>query len=95
MRSSLAYLKTKDYCFAYKLFIQTDWMNILIHEDSTEHQETMFLLFFLMFIFERDRGRAQAGRGRERGRQNSKQAPGSELAAQSPTRGSNSRTVRS
>ena len=33
--------------------------------------------------------------GRERGRQNLKQTPGSELSAQSPTRGSNSRVVRS
>ena len=32
---------------------------------------------------------------RERETQNQKQAPGSELSAQSPTRGSNSQTVRS
>ena len=38
----------------------------------------------------------QAGEGqRERETQNLKQAPGSELSAQSPTWGSNSRTVRS
>ena len=56
--------------------------------------------FFLMFIFERERERErereQAGeeqRGRET--QNAKQAPGSELSAQSPMRGSNPRTVRS
>ena len=35
------------------------------------------------------------GRVRERETKNLKQAPGSELSAQSPTRGSNSRTVRS
>ena len=35
------------------------------------------------------------GRGRERRKQNPKQAPGSELSAQSPVRGSNSRIVRS
>ena len=47
-----------------------------------------------MFIFERDR--VQAGQGqRERETQNLKQAPGSELSAQSPTRGLNSRTARS
>ena len=38
-----------------------------------------------------NRGRAE----RERETQNLKQAPGSELLAQSPTRGSNSRTARS
>ena len=45
---------------------------------------------------ERERERAHIGEGqRERETQNLKQAPGSELPAQSPTRGSNSRTVRS
>ena len=49
-----------------------------------------------MFIYfgERETEHEQ-GRGRERGRQNPKQAPGSELSAQSPTRGSNPRTARS
>ena len=55
-----------------------------------------FFLFFLMFIFERERDRAWAGEGqRERKTQNPKQVPGSELSAQSPTRGSNPQTVRS
>ena len=45
---------------------------------------------------ERQRDRAQAGEGqREREAQNPKQAPGSELSAQSPTQGSNPQTVRS
>ena len=51
-----------------------------------------------MFIFERerDRDRVWAGEGqREKETQNPKRAPGSELSAQSPTRGSNSHTVRS
>ena len=44
----------------------------------------------------RQRDRAWMGEGqRERETQNLKQAPGSELSAQSPTRGSNSRTSRS
>ena len=48
-----------------------------------------------MFIFERERHRAQAGEGQgERETQNLKQAPGSELSVQSPTRGWNPRTVR-
>ena len=51
-----------------------------------------------LFIFERKRERvcAQAGEGhRARETQKPKQAPGSELSAQSPTRGSNPQTVRS
>ena len=49
-----------------------------------------------MFIYFWDRDRAWVGEGlRERETQNPKQAPGSELSAQSPTQGSNSQTVRS
>ena len=52
----------------------------------------------VLFTFERDRQTEyEQGRGRERERetQNLKQAPGPELSAQSPTRGSNPRTTRS
>ena len=58
----------------------------------------IYLNFFFkhLFIFETERDRAWTGEEqRERETQNLKQAPGSELSAQSPTRGSNSRTVRS
>ena len=49
-----------------------------------------------LFLRKRERDRVQAGEGqRKRETQNPKQAPGSELSAQSPTWGSNSRTVRS
>ena len=55
-----------------------------------------------MFIFERDRDRdrerdrVQVGEGQREGKtQNLKQIPGSELSAQSPTRGWNPRTARS
>ena len=51
-----------------------------------------------MFIFQRERETEhEQGRSRERERetQNLKQAPGSELSAQSLTWGSNSQTVRS
>ena len=55
-----------------------------------------------MFIFDRERERERdstsGGGGRaetERETQNPEQAPGSELSAQSPTRGSNTPTVRS
>ena len=44
-----------------------------------------------MFIFERERDRARVGEGqRERDTQNPKEAPGSELSAQSPAGDSNS-----
>ena len=49
-------------------------------------------MFIYFFEIETE---CEQGRGRERETQNPKQAPGSELLAQSPTRGSNSRTVRS
>ena len=58
----------------------------------------LFLKILLTFIhfWETERDRVQAGEGqRERETQNLKEAPGSELSAQSPTRGSNSRTARS
>ena len=52
-----------------------------------------FLIFFNIYLFlrerERERERERDGRGRERGRQNPKQAPGSELSAWNPTWGSN------
>ena len=49
-----------------------------------------------MFIFERERDRACMGEGqRKRKTKNPKQAPGSELPAQSPVWGSNSHTARS
>ena len=52
-------------------------------------------IFFLhLFIFDRDR--AQEGEGqREKETQSLKQALGSELSVQSPTRGSNSQITRS
>ena len=49
--------------------------------------------FFFSFIYFWETERAQVGRGRERRRQNPKQAPGSKLSAQSLTQGLNSRTV--
>ena len=51
-------------------------------------------IFFNVYLFLRDRTRAGEGQ-REKETQNRKQAPDSELSAQSPTRGSNSRTGRS
>ena len=59
---------------------------------SCFQQKEPFVPFFLIFIFERERKRQSASGGgteRERETQNRKQAPGSELSAQSPTWGSN------
>ena len=48
-----------------------------------------FIFIFCLLIFKNKRDRAWAGEGqREREPQNPKQAPGSELSAQSPTQGS-------
>ena len=53
-----------------------------------------FFFFFNVYLFLTEMEHEQ-GRGRERDTQNPKQAPGSELSAQSLTRGSNSWTARS
>ena len=54
----------------------------------------LLLKIFLMFIFERER--QQMGEGqRERETENLKEGPGSELSAQSLTRGLNPQNVRS
>ena len=61
-----------------------------------ERNELYFVFnFFSVYLFlrERDTEREQ-GRSRERQTQNLKQAPGSELSAQSRMRGSNSQTAR-
>ena len=50
----------------------------------------------MFIIFEGGREtECEQGRSRERGKQNQRQAPGSELSAQSLTQGSNSQTMRS
>ena len=71
--------------------------NYLITVSVGRAQEWNWFFFFLMFIYFWDRERqSMNGGGSEReGDKNPKQAPGSELSAQSPTQGSNSRTVRS
>ena len=72
-------------------------LNLLSHLGTPENISFLFfsLLFFSLqhlFTFERQ---SMSRGGAERETQNPKQAPGSELSAQSPTRGSNSQTVRS
>ena len=67
----------------------------------TNHITCKLWLFFkicltLIYYWETERDRAWSGEGPRDGEtQNPKQAPGSELSAQSPTRGSNSQTARS
>ena len=81
------------YVFGIGSFLQKAWINIkwcIIAK--------ILIKFFLMFTFERERERERerVGEGqRERETQNSKQAPGSKLSAQSPTPGLNSRAARS
>ena len=55
----------------------------------------LFILIFNLYLKRKRKRMCEWERDRGRWRQNPKQAPGSELSAQSPTRGSNSRTVRS
>ena len=77
--------------------------NSVTAEDRTKGEvlEVSFLkknVFNVLFIFEREKECEQGvGRGRERGRHRIQSRPQalSELSAQSPTRGSNPRTVRS
>ena len=60
------------------------------------HRWSFSLIFIFFNVYFWDRKRAGAGEGqRQRETQNPKQAPGSEQSAQSPTRSSNSRMVRS
>ena len=50
----------------------------------------------MLFIFETEREHThKPWRGRQKGRENPKQAPGSELSTQSPSRGLNPQTARS
>ena len=54
------------------------------------------VVLFNVYLFLREREtECENGRGKERGRQNLKQAPGSEWSAQTPTWGSNPLTTRS
>ena len=72
---------------------------VMANPTAVSHTHGFFFFFFFfrrLFIFGTERDRARTGEGqRERETQNRKQAPGSEPSAQSPTRGSNSRTARS
>ena len=57
---------------------------------------SLFEIFFNVYsFFDRERQSASGEGQRERETQNPRQAPGSELSAQSPTWGSNSPTARS
>ena len=60
-----------------------------------ELDNSSFLNFFNVYSYFERRNVSGGGAERERETQNQKQAPGSGLSAQSPTRNSNSQTVRS
>ena len=67
-------------------------------EKSVTNAERRNFIFCNVYLFERERerDRVRMGEGqRERETQNPKQAPGSELSAQSPTWGSDPQTARS
>ena len=68
----------------------------LLYSYNSEKYVLSSPFFFNVYLFLRQRETEhERGRVRERETQNMKQAPGSELSAQSATRGSNSRTEKS
>ena len=82
-------------------YLRSTLLSLNPHSFSLEGLVISFLFSFLfsffnvyLFLRQRETDHEQ-GRVRERETQNPKQAPGSELSAQSLTRGSNSLTVRS
>ena len=68
----------------------------VIHSSGDQNHKDLFFFFFLFLVFIFERERQSVSREGQSGRetQNPKQAPGSELSAQSLTRGSNPRTLR-
>ena len=94
-------------CSSHRVFLQGYYLPVVSKTNSGKTQRFLFIyLFFIFFLiffniysFLRQRETEhEQGRGRERGRHripNRLQAPGSELSAQSPMQGSNSRTARS
>ena len=85
--------------WVYRIFIGTVYFYVFLMFSLRANYQMLFLFYFYLifsniYFWERDGTRAGEGR-RERETQNPKQAPGSELSAQGPMRGSNSGTVRS
>ena len=70
-------------------------MHRTIFSSTCKEMFPFIRLFLCLFIFEIETEHEQRKVERERETQNPEQAPGSELSAQSLTRGSNSRAVRS
>ena len=68
---------------------------IIAHSQLVLVATCFFFFFNCLFIFERQRDRARAGEGQRKETQNLKQAPVSELSAQSLIRDSDSQTARS
>ena len=71
------------------------WAEVRRFTDWATQVPLNYFFDVYLFIFEREKAQAGKGGERERKRQNPRQAPGSELSAQSPMWGSNSQTVES
>ena len=83
-------------CMYFEHFsLNTSLYSLLAFIVSEENLDVI-LFFFNVYLFLRQRETEhEQGRVRERKTQNQKQAPDSELSAQSPMQGSNSRTAKS
>ena len=69
--------------------------NVSVFGDKVCMYVRVYLFIFNVYLFLRARQSVPGEEQRERETQNPKQAPGSELPAQSPMRGSNPQTARS
>ena len=79
-------------CCCHKaLFWHKNSITVMYSFQYSSKKTSLFLKVFYLSL----RDRVLVGRGRERETQTLRQAPGSELSAQSPTRGSNPQTMRS
>ena len=77
-------------CVCLNMFTMKQQRESKICANTEIISQHSFKIFFNVYLFSRERERAsKGGVERERETQNPKQALGSELSAQSPTRGSN------
>ena len=87
--------KRRTYSNWLSVFQDMNYQQIIISTSHLRYHFKIFFSFFFFNLFLRQReSMSRRGAERERETQNLKQAPGSELSAQSPMQGSNSQTVR-